>query len=167
MKKLLIRMSLVLLGMLLLSQFIQPDRSAPAPEPAKDMLTMLNAPADIQQLVIGACYDCHSYRTEYPWYSKITPVNFILQSHINEGREVVNYSLWDQYAGREAAGESGETIQEGEMPPGYYSFMHAHGRLSAADKQKLVEWFNANMPGEGEGGNGNGAESENDEMEDE
>ena len=135
------RILLIALGLFLLAQLIQPDRSVPASDPAKDLLAMTNAPADIRQLVIGACYDCHSYQTTYPWYGKLTPMNFIMQDHIDEGREKLNYSLWDRYAGTEAAGESGETIQEGEMPPGYYRFMHGHGDLSPAQEQQLIAWF--------------------------
>ena len=145
------RILLFLLGILLLAQFIQPDRTAPAPDPARDMLTITNAPADIQQLVVGACYDCHSHRTEYPWYGYITPMSFLVQDHINEGREHLNFSLWDKYAGSEEAGEAAEELQEGEMPPGYYRLMRGHGRLSDADKQKLVAWMNANL---GTGGHG-------------
>lgn len=163
MKKILKNALLALAGLLLIAQFIQPDRSAPAIDPANDMLAVTNAPADIRQLVTGACYDCHSYKTEYPWYAYIAPVSFIVQDHINEGREVVNFSVWDKYAGGEEAGESGESIQEGEMPPGYYTFMHAHGRLNAADKQKLVAWFNANLPGSDGAEGGNSVEEEEEE----
>lgn len=141
----------IALAVLAVAQFIQPDRSAPPVVPSQDMLTMTNAPADIQGLVTGACYDCHSYTTDYPWYGYITPMNFIVQDHINEGRDHLNFSLWDKYAGSEEAGEAGEELQEGEMPPGYYRLMHGHGRLADADKKRLVAWFKANMTG-GEGG---------------
>ncbi len=140
------RIAYILLGILLVAQLIQPDRSVPAIDPAKDMLAMTNAPPDIRELVIGACYDCHSYQTTYPWYGKLTPMNFIMQDHINEGREVLNFSVWDQYTNSEAAGESGEEIVEGEMAPGYYKLMHGHGDLDAAQQKKLVAWFNG-LPG--------------------
>lgn len=158
------RILLLLLGALLVAQLLQPDRTAPPVVPAQDMLTMTNAPADVAQLVRGACYDCHSNATTYPWYARITPVNFIMQDHIREGREVLNFSEWPRFAGSEAAGECGEEIQEGEMPPGYYRLMHAHGRLSDADKQKLAAWFNTNVPG-GEGTAGSGTEEEHEEHE--
>jgi len=140
------RIAYILLGILLVAQLIQPDRSVPVIDPAKDMLAMTNAPPDIRELVIGACYDCHSYQTTYPWYGKLTPMNFIMQDHINEGREVLNFSVWDQYTNSEAAGESGEEIVEGEMAPGYYKLMHGHGDLDAAQQKKLVAWFNG-LPG--------------------
>lgn len=46
--------------------------------------------------------------------------------------------MWDKYVNGEETGECGETIQEGEMPPGYYTQMHTHADLSAAQKQQLI-----------------------------
>ncbi len=149
------RILLIALGLFLVAQLIQPDRSVPAIDPAKDMLALTNAPPDIRELVIGAWYDCHSYQTTYPWYGKLTPMNFIMQDHIDEGRKVLNFSVWDQYTNSEAAGESGEEIVEGEMAPGYYKLMHGHGDLDAARQKELVAWFNGLPGGEG-GGSGEG-----------
>jgi hypothetical protein len=128
-------------SILLLGQLVQPSRTVPAVDPAADLFSRTQAPEDVQQLVIGACYDCHSYNTDYPWYAYVTPVNWILQDHINEGREVLNFSRWDQYAGSEAAAECGEEMAEGEMPPVDYARMHAHAQLSAADRDRLIAWF--------------------------
>ena len=33
-------------------------------------------------------------------------MSFIVQQHINEGREHLNFSLWDRYAASEEAGEA-------------------------------------------------------------
>lgn len=158
------RILLILLGLFLLAQLAQPDRSVPTVDPAQDMLQATHAPADIQQLVVGACYDCHSYQTAYPIWAYITPVNFWIQGHINEGREKVNYSRWDIYAGNEEAAESGKSIAEGEMPPPNYSGMHGHATLTASQKDQLIAWFNANIAGSnGEGATGQGRSEDEEE----
>lgn len=133
---------LILLLLVVVAQFIRPDRSVPPLDPATDLLVMTNAPDDIRKAVRGACYDCHSYETDYPWYASITPMNWWLQGHINEGREVLNFSRWDRYAGSEAAAESGEEMLEKEMPPLDYTWMHGHARLDQATTRKVVDWFN-------------------------
>lgn len=144
---------LLLLGVLVLAaQFLRPDRSVPPVDPANDMLTVTAAPADIRQLVEDACYDCHSDRTSYPWYAHVTPMNFIVQQHVNEGRAHLNFSRWDRFAGGEEAQEAAEELQEGEMPPGYYRLMHGHARLGDADKRRLVAWFNTAFAHAGSGG---------------
>lgn len=145
------RFLLFFLAAFVVTQFFRPDRAVPAIDPAQDMLAVTAAPADVRDMVVGACYDCHSYVTQYPWYAGVTPVNFIMQDHIEEGREVLNFSLWGKYAGTEAAGECGETIQEDEMPPGYYRFMHAHGKLTPDQRQRLISWFGGIGGGDGEG----------------
>ncbi|MBK9288300.1 MAG: heme-binding domain-containing protein [Flavobacteriales bacterium] len=148
------RILLTLLVLVLLAQLFRPDRSVPVVDPAHDLLTMKAAPPDVQALVVGACYDCHSYKTAYPWYVHITPVNFIMQDHINEGREVLNFSTWPTSMNTEAASESVETMQEGEMPPNYYRFMHAHGDLSAAQQAQVISWFNTSVGGQKNEGGG-------------
>ncbi|MCW5898400.1 MAG: heme-binding domain-containing protein [Flavobacteriales bacterium] len=144
------RLLSILLGVLLVAQFIRPDRSVPAVDPAADLFAMEQAPPDIQAWVKGACYDCHSYATEYPWYAGITPVNWWLQRHIDEGREVLNFSRWDQYRGSEAAAESGEEMAEDEMPPKNYTWMHDHARLTPAQHQAVMDWFNGLQAAGGE-----------------
>lgn len=147
------RILLILLLLFVLSQFFQPDRTIPVIDPADDLLAMTNAPPGIRKLVIGACYDCHSYATDYPAWAYITPVNFVIEHHIEEGREHLNFSTWTAHAAREEARECGESIAEGEMPPDNYSRMHGHAQLSASDKQELIGWFNATLgteePGSG------------------
>jgi hypothetical protein len=156
------RILMTLVIVVLVAQLFRSDRSVPAVDPAQDLLTMTAAPLDIQALVIGACYDCHSYKTTYPWYANLTPVNFIMQGHINEGREVLNFSTWPTYANTEAATECAETIQEGEMPPAYYRRMHAHGDLSPAQQQQVIAWFTASVGGQKTEGAGGGAENDED-----
>lgn len=147
------RILLILLAAFVAAPFLRPDRSVPAIDPAQDMLTMTGAPLEVRDLVVGACYDCHSYATTYPWHVHITPVNYIMQYHINEGREHLNFPRWDKYAGSRRAGECGEVVQEGEIPPSNYRLMHRHGRLSDAQRQQLAAWFSANL-GSGECGAG-------------
>jgi len=144
------RILYILLTILLVAQFFRPDRSTPATDPATDMLVMTEAPDDIRTLVQGACYDCHSDQSTYPWYSYVTPVNFWLQDHINEGREKMNFSRWNKPAAREHAHECGEVIQEGEMPLDSYTWVHGDARLDASQRNTLASWFNANMPAEAE-----------------
>lgn len=145
------RILLILLAIALVAQFFQPDRSAPPIDPANDMLVMTQAPADIRTLVEGACYDCHSDRSTYPWYSYVTPVNFWLQDHINEGKEKMNFSQWNDPASQKEAYECAEVVQEGEMPPGNYAFIHGHAKLSGTQRGQLVAWFKQHMPGKDEG----------------
>ena len=142
------RILYIVLAIALVAQVFQPDRSAPPIDPANDMLVMTQAPDDIKAMVHAACYDCHSDRSTYPWYSYVTPVNFWLQDHINEGREKMNFSRWNEPSSQEEAYECAEVLEEGEMPPGNYAFMHGHAQLTEEQRRTLLDWFAATMPTE-------------------
>jgi hypothetical protein len=48
----------------------------------------------------------------------------------------VNFSEWDR--AYEEAGESSETVLEGDMPPAIYLILHSSARLSAEEKRALA-----------------------------
>jgi hypothetical protein len=87
-------------------------------------------------LAVAACYDCHSNETVWPWYSNIAPVSWLVQHDVEEGRSVLNFSAWPPR--RLERGELSEVVYEGEMPPAYFTLIHANARLTNAQKQVLV-----------------------------
>ncbi len=96
---------------------------------------------ETRELTVRACYDCHSNETVWPWYSHIAPVSWLVQRDVDEGRAAVNYSEWDRPQ-REAA-ESAESVQEGEMPPWYYTLFQTRARLSPAEREALLRGLEA------------------------
>jgi hypothetical protein len=99
-----------------------------------------------RDLVVRACYGCHSNEVEYPSYSKIAPISWMVASHVSEGRDAVNFStvMKDGNANHKLR-ESIEIIQEGEMPPSYYTHFgkHPEAKLTAAEKQQLIAGLTA------------------------
>ena len=154
----------VLGGILLLAQFVRPDRETPALNAALDFQRVSNPPADVQAILKNACYDCHSFETKYPWYAHIAPFSWFLANHIREGREHLNFSVYGQMTAAdraEALGEAAEAVREGEMPlPSYTWFgLHPEAKLSADQQNLLLRWLEANG---GEGGD-SGAEGAGDD----
>jgi hypothetical protein len=94
-------------------------------------------------LAARACFDCHSNETAWPWYSNIAPVSWLIQHDVEEGRSVLNFSEWGA-AGRRA-GEAGEVVLEGEMPPSYFVLLHAEAKLSSAEKQALAQGLQSSL----------------------
>jgi mono/diheme cytochrome c family protein len=83
-----------------------------------------------------ACFDCHSNETEWPAYARAAPASWLIQRDVNEGRTVLNFSAWQRP--QERASDAAEEVLEREMPPVMYRLMHAHARLSAADRDRLA-----------------------------
>jgi mono/diheme cytochrome c family protein len=113
-------------------------------------------------MVVDACYDCHSNRTAWPWYSYLAPVSWLAQRDVDGGREKLNFSEWSR-AGQETD-EIVEKVQEGEMPPSYYGWLHSKARLSSAERQALLRGLEATFGGDGTR-NGEGENGEEEEQE--
>jgi mono/diheme cytochrome c family protein len=103
-------------------------------------------------MVKAACYDCHSNRTQWPWYTNIAPISWLVQRDVDEGRAKLNFSEMNL---GQPADESAEHVSEGEMPPFQYTIMHPAARLSDAQRQALIAGLLATFGGEaGESGGG-------------
>ena len=94
-----------------------------------------------RELMVNACFGCHSNEVEWPWYSNIAPMSWAISDHVEEGREAVNFSEFDRP--QEEAGETVEVILEGSMPPAYYTRfgLHPEADLSEAEINQLVAWL--------------------------
>ena len=103
-----------------------------------------------RELMVDACYSCHSNEVEYPPYEVIAPLSWMVQPHVDEGREAVNYSEFVTDPGQ--AEETVEVVEEGEMPPDYYTRfgLHSEANLSDADVQELLDGLRE-TPGLAEG----------------
>jgi hypothetical protein len=131
---------LSLLGLVIVAQAVPYGRDHTNPpviaEPSWDS-------AATRALAKRACFDCHSNETRWPWYSQIAPFSWLLQSHVDEGRQAVNFSQWDRTY--EEAGESGETVLDREMPPRSYLLLHPEARLSDAERHALARGLDASV----------------------
>ncbi|MCJ7933704.1 MAG: heme-binding domain-containing protein [Chryseobacterium sp.] len=127
-----------------LIQFIPVDRVNKPLDTAINFVDSKKAPEKIKTLLRGACYDCHSNETLYPKYAFIAPVSWSVKSHINEGREHLNFSVWETYNKDLKANmltKSVQTIQNKTMPlPGYIVY-HKEANLSEAERSLLVQYF--------------------------
>lgn len=101
------------------------------------------APGDIMGILRRSCFDCHSNETVWPWYSRVMPAKWLVRRDVEEGREHLNFSTWNRYDAEERAEkleEVAEEVEEEEMPLWFYTPLHRDARLTAEDRQRLVEW---------------------------
>lgn len=107
------------------------------------VINEVDAPPHIQSILKRACYDCHSHETVWPWYSQIAPASWLVAWDVKEGREELNFSMWNQYTGKKKdkkLKEIAEEVDEREMPPWFYLPLHPEARLSSDDRQQVQEW---------------------------
>ncbi len=108
-----------------------------------------DAPWPAADLARGACYDCHSNETEWPAYSYVAPMSWLVRRDVEAGRDALNFSRWDEVAADEAE-DAAETTLDGEMPPAQYERLHPDSRLSDQEAAVLVAALEA-LAGAGEG----------------
>jgi hypothetical protein len=104
---------------------------------------------ETRDLMVRACFGCHSNQVEYPSYAKIAPISWAIQSHIDEGREKVNFSEFGMTRGR--FDDTVEVIRDGSMPPFYYTMFgrHPEAKLTREETATLIAGLAA-TPGLGE-----------------
>lgn len=101
------------------------------------------ATPETRELMVRACFACHSNEVEHPWYSNVAPMSWAVQSHVDEGRGYVNYSEFTVDPG--AADESVEVILDGSMPPGYFTLfgLNSTAVLTEDEKATLIAGLRA------------------------
>lgn len=97
------------------------------------------ANARTRELMVDACFACHSNEVDYPAYASVAPISWMIQRHVEEGREKVNYSEFATDRGD--AEESVEVVEEGEMPPSYFTRfgLHPEAKLTDAEMAELID----------------------------
>lgn len=128
------RIGFGLLGALVAVQLVPYGRDHTNPpvtgEPAWDS-------PETRALASRACFDCHSNETEWPIYSHVAPVSWLVQHDVEEARAALNFSEWTRP--QKEADEAPEEVREGEMPLLAYRLIHAHARLTPAERDRLAD----------------------------
>ena len=126
---------LVILGVAI--QLVPIDRTNPP------VTGELAAPPELHGILRRACYDCHSNETVWPWYSRVAPVSWLVASDVYEGREHLNFSIWNEYPDERRTKlrmEISKEVREGEMPPFQYVPAHPEAKLSEQDQGVIHAW---------------------------
>lgn len=112
-------------------------------ETSNDLLSVYAVPEEVAGILKNSCYNCHSNNTDYPWYSYVTPVNYLIAHDVAEGREELNFSEWGQYDRKKQIkklNEIPEEIEEGEMPLPIYTTIHGDAVVSEEQLTLLSAW---------------------------
>ncbi len=146
MKKTLKIVVLALFIAFLIAQFIRPDSTNPPTVQAETLESSTQMPDEVKKILARSCADCHTNTTAYPWYSNVTPANFFLAHHIEEGRQTLNFSTWNTYETRRKRRKLDQACEQAtsrEMPLPSYLWIHSDAKLSDEDIKTLCAWTDA------------------------
>ncbi|MBZ5507482.1 MAG: heme-binding domain-containing protein [Acidobacteriia bacterium] len=139
-----LKLSLIILVVLVAAaQVVRPARTNPPIDPKKHISAHMQVDPAVMATLSRACNDCHSNQTEWPWYSNVAPVSWLVAHDVNSGRKELNLSEWG--TGREK--EPGERLSkickevtDGEMPMATYTLMHPRAKLTSTEVQNVCRW---------------------------
>jgi hypothetical protein len=131
------RIALAIGAVIVAIQVVPVDRANPPVE------GVVAAPPEVYAVLERACFDCHSNETQWPWYSYIAPVSWLVAGHVSHGREEMNFSEWNKLTpGKQAhkVSECWELVEKGEMPLSSYARLHSDATLTDADRAVIRDW---------------------------
>jgi hypothetical protein len=94
---------------------------------------------DTRTLAKTACFDCHSNETDWSrWYVSVAPASWLVQHDVDEGRQFVNFSEWNQGGRPREPEELWEVLQRSSMPPSQYVLLHPEARLTQTQVNHFI-----------------------------
>jgi len=132
-----------LLALIILIQLIPAGLPEVIEDNPDDFLINNEVSGEMATLLRTSCYDCHSNETQYPWYSYVAPVKFLIARDTKLGRGHLNLSEWqslDKSEKAEAYYEMAEEVSDGEMPMKIYPIMHAKANLTSDQRNAFATW---------------------------
>ncbi|HEX8473320.1 MAG TPA: heme-binding domain-containing protein [Pyrinomonadaceae bacterium] len=127
-------------------QVMRPEKVNSPVDEARAIEAHLKLTPEVETIFERSCNDCHSQKTDWPWYSNVAPVSWFVVDHVNHGRRHLDFSDWARYD-REDADQMLEAIcqltKHGSMPMSSYTLMHRDAKLSIEDVQTLCGWSEA------------------------
>ena len=127
-------------------QFIRPTFTNPPVVESETLAATTVVPPEVEQILTRSCNDCHSNQTFYPWYAHVTPFNWFLADHIEEGRRQLNFNRWNTYTREQKIhrlDELCEVVEEGSMPLPSYLWIHYDAKLTKSESELLCSWSRA------------------------
>jgi hypothetical protein len=125
------------------SSFIHPYGPVKAARSTAPLIAGAAAPADVTGVFERSCQNCHSERTEWPWYSYVAPLSWLIEGDVHDGRSHMNLSNWGAYTEEqrvELLTKMGVEVRNHRMPLPKYLKLHPQAKLSDDDIARLYTW---------------------------
>ena len=134
---------IVLVCLFVLIQLKRPARTNPPVDESQTIEAHTQMPPQVKDILDRSCRDCHSNKTEWPWYTNVAPLSWWITDHVNEGRRNLNLSEWgklDKDRQDKKLRQICDEVEDGAMPLPSYLPMHPKAKLSEQDKKTLCDW---------------------------
>jgi len=123
--------------------FIHPFGAPGVSGSSQSILSDAQIDPETLAIVQRACRNCHSQNTEWPWYSHVAPVSWLLARDVQQARLHMDLSHWQDYATDDRLrllSEIGSAVRNRVMPVQRYLVLHPEARLSDIERQQIYRW---------------------------
>jgi hypothetical protein len=138
--------SSLLVVWILASVFVHPLPHEVSDRANAPLLPGADIPPSVAGVLAHACVNCHSEKTQWPLYSHVAPVSWLVENDVKHAREHLNLSRWDDLQPvdqRMLLTAMATVIENHEMPPHKYVMLHPEAKLTADDAVRVIEWTRA------------------------
>ncbi|MBU2995222.1 heme-binding domain-containing protein [Cellulophaga baltica] len=140
---------LLLVVIFIILQFFRPEKNN-SNDITYDISTKYEIPEEVNNLLKVSCNDCHSNKTEYPWYANIQPVGWWLNDHIEDGKRHLNFSEFTKKSiavQNHKLEETIEMVEKKYMPiDDYTKFgLHEEANLTDEERNEIINWAETQM----------------------
>ena len=139
MRKRVTQVAVVLVAIFAAAQLVRPARANPPTDPRRTIGAFVGTTSALAAVLDRSCRDCHSNATEWPWYTDVAPLSWLMARGVAEGRKAVNFSEWGAYSPqqqRTLLAASCDDVSSGRMP-GLWTLLHPEARLSSTDVETI------------------------------
>lgn len=103
----------------------------------------------IKPIFEKSCFDCHTAKTDYPWYHSLPIISGMIDDHIKEGREHLDMTDDFPFKSKENLEEIMEEIKEeiekNDMPLFSYRLMHWGTAIEGDTQDSVFQWIDNSL----------------------
>ncbi len=104
---------------------------------------------NVHSIFESKCFDCHSSRTNFPWYHIVPGIKQFIDSDVLEAKKHLDMENGFPFKSHATPKEDLEAIQkcvqDEAMPPFRYRLLHPSSKLSEDEKLAISTWVNESL----------------------
>jgi hypothetical protein len=121
---------------LMMIQFIPLDRINPP------VVSDFQTPSSVKNSLKKACYDCHSNETVWSGIAYIAPISWLVSSTVSSGRNVVNFSTWNNEKRELKQADIIKVIAACPLHQRLYYICKPEKQLEPRERKMIIDWLN-------------------------
>jgi hypothetical protein len=125
------------------SAFVHPFGRIKARRSNEPLFAGAETTPELTRVFEQSCQNCHSERTDWPWYSYVPPLSWLIENDVSQARSHMNLSRWPDYTTDRQVkilSRLGAEVRNHLMPLPRYVRLHPEARLADSEVRQIYEW---------------------------